>query len=60
MYLIWSINVLHYINSNNLNIKAGFIHVPFMDSQVQNKLENSLPIDTILEAVLDSIKASIE
>ena len=53
-------HVLHYINSNNLNIKAGFIHVPFMDSQVQNKLENSLPIDTILEAVLDSIKASIE
>lgn len=52
-------HVLHYIDINNLNTKAGFIHVPFMDKQVKNELENSLPLVTMLEGVIDAIKQTI-
>jgi len=30
-------NTLYYINKNNLEIKAGFIHIPFTHEQVLNK-----------------------
>jgi pyroglutamyl-peptidase len=52
-------HVLHYIDINNLNTKAGFIHVPFMDKQVKNKLDNSLPLVTMLEGVIDAIKQTL-
>ncbi len=52
-------HVLHYIDINNLNTKAGFIHVPFMDEQVKNKLENSLPLVTMLEGIIDAIKQTL-
>ena len=52
-------HVLHYIDINNLDIKAGFIHVPFMDTQVSDELENSLPLVTILEGVIDAIKGTL-
>ncbi len=52
-------NVLHYINTNKLDIKAGFIHVPLMDKQVKNRSQNSLPLVTILESVIDAIKATL-
>jgi pyrrolidone-carboxylate peptidase len=52
-------HVLHYININNLDTLAGFIHVPFMDEQVKSKLDNSLPLVTILEGVIDSIKGTL-
>lgn len=48
---------LHYINKNNLNIKAGFIHVPFMDEQ-DSKGKYSMPLPSILEGVIDAIKLS--
>lgn len=47
--------LLHYVNQNNLQIKAGFIHVPLMDEQVEDK-SKSLPLPTILEGVIDAIK----
>jgi len=53
-------HVLHYINFNKLDIKAGFIHVPFMDKQVKSKLDNSLPLNIILEGIIDSIKGTIQ
>lgn len=49
-------HVLHYIDQNDLDIKAGFIHVPFMTEQVTSNIDFSLPLDVILEAVIDSIK----
>ncbi len=52
-------HVLHYININNLDTKAGFIHVPLMEEQVKSKLDNSLPLVTILEGVIDSIKGTL-
>lgn len=50
-------NLLHYIESNELNIKAGFIHVPLMDEQTTDDSQFSLPIHSILEGVIDAIKA---
>lgn len=50
---------LHYIESKALNIKAGFIHLPLMDEQNEGKTHFSLPLHTILEAVIDTIKACI-
>lgn len=52
-------HVLHYAKINNLNIKAGFIHVPFMTEQVNNDDYQSLPIAVILEGIIDIIKACI-
>lgn len=52
-------HVLHYININSLNTKAGFIHVPFMDRQVKDDSVCSLPLVTILEGVIDTIKATL-
>ncbi len=51
-------HALHYIYINNLDIKAGFIHVPYMKQQVKEEV-NSLPLDVILEGVIDSIKACL-
>lgn len=50
---------LHYINQNQLPIKAGFIHLPLMDEQNKSETQFSLPIHLLLEAVIDAIKASI-
>jgi len=53
-------HVLHYIKENKLSIKAGFIHVPYMSEQVSSKDDFSLELNTILEAIIDAIKACIE
>ena len=44
--------VLHHIATNKLNAVAGFVHIPYLPEQVQNK-ENipSLPLDTDVKAV---------
>jgi pyroglutamyl-peptidase len=52
-------HVLHHIEKNNLDIKAGFIHVPFMTKQVKNETDNSLELVTILEGIIDAIKATL-
>ena len=52
-------HVLHYIDINKLNTNAGFIHVPFMDKQIKDESINSLPLVTILEGVIDAIKATL-
>lgn len=52
-------HVLHYIHSNKLDIKAGFVHIPFMDKQVTDDSVNSLPLVTILEGVIDTIKMTM-
>ena len=49
-------HVLHYIDQNDLNIKAGFVHVPYMDEDKPNDDVFSLPLDIIVEAVIDIIK----
>lgn len=52
-------HLLEYNEVNNLNMKAGFIHVPMMDEQSNEKGFFSLPLPTILEGVIDSIKACL-
>lgn len=44
--------VLNYINKNNLNIKAGFIHIPFLPEQVVDKPNMpSMSIETMVKAI---------
>ena len=50
---------LYYVDKNNLDINSGFIHLPLMDEQNEGKTKFSLPLHTILEAVIDAIKACI-
>ncbi len=50
--------VMHYIQKNQLPTKAGFIHVPFMDEQEKPEGAFSLPLQTLLEAIIDAIKVS--
>jgi pyroglutamyl-peptidase len=49
-------HVLYYIDQNSLDIKSGFIHVPFSDELKPNKNVFSLPQSTINEAVINIIK----
>lgn len=51
---------LHYIQNQNLNVQAGFIHLPLMDEQNEEKTSFSLPLHQLLEAVIDAIKACIQ
>lgn len=49
--------VLNYIYKNNLNIKAGFIHIPFLTEQVVNKPNvPSMSLDTMVKAIEAAIK----
>lgn len=50
-------NALEYIYKNKLNTKCGFIHVPFLPSQVVNK-ENMPSME--LEQMVEVIKRIIE
>ncbi|MBN2605129.1 MAG: pyroglutamyl-peptidase I [Bacilli bacterium] len=52
-------HVLHYVKTNHLNCKAGFVHVPFMSEQVKTDDYQSLPIAVILEGIIDIIKACL-
>lgn len=49
-------HVLNYIDKNNLNCQAGFIHVPYMDENKPKVEAFSLPLTEIYKAVLNIIK----
>ena len=49
-------HVLEYIDHNDLDVIAGFVHIPLMDDQNEKRDMFSLPLDTMLEAVIDIIK----
>ena len=51
-------SLLYYISKNNLNIKGGFIHVPYITEQVVDK--KSMPymeVSTITKALESAVKA---
>ena len=51
-------SLLYYINKNNLNIKGGFIHVPYITEQVLDKKNTPyMDLNTITRALETSIKA---
>jgi len=52
-------HLMNYIEENNLNIKAGFVHVPLMDEQLKSKGNFSMPLSTMVEGVIDLIKECI-
>lgn len=52
-------HLLQYNEVHKLGMKAGFIHVPLMDEQRNEKNDFSLPLPTILEGIIDSIKACL-
>lgn len=49
-------HVLNYINNHNLDCKAGFIHVPYMDSDKPKEEAFSLPYDDIYKAITKIIE----
>ena len=49
--------VLNYIHKENLNIKAGFIHIPFLFQQVIEK-QNTAAMD--LDSMVTAIETAIE
>ncbi len=51
-------SLLYYLNKNNLNIKGGFIHVPFIPEQVVEKKNTPyMELTRITKALELSIKA---
>jgi len=52
--------VLNYIHKNNLEIKAGFIHVPYLEEQVLGKPDTpSMPLETMIRAIETAIKVIV-
>lgn len=48
---------LNYIHKNNKNIKAGFIHVPFLPEQVIDKPNTpSMSVETIVKALETAVE----
>jgi len=48
---------LHYLNYNNLNIKAGFIHLPYIPEQVLDRDLPSMNFETIEKSIEIAIRA---
>lgn len=52
--------VLNYIHKNNLNIKAGFIHIPYLFQQVIDKPNTpAMDIETMVEAIETAIEVIV-
>ena len=51
-------NSLYHINTNNLDIKAGFIHVPYLPTQTMDK--PSMKIEDIVKGLLSIIETTID
>jgi pyroglutamyl-peptidase len=52
--------VLNYINKNKLNIKAGFIHIPFLFQQIINKPNTpGMDLDTMVEAIETALEVIV-
>ena len=50
-------NTLYHINKNNLDIKVGFIHVPYLPTQTMDK--PSMKIEDIVKGLLSIIETTI-
>lgn len=52
--------VLNYVHKNHLNIKAGFIHIPYLFQQVVNKPSTAaMDINTLVKAIETAIGTMI-
>lgn len=53
--------VLYYINKKGLNTKAGFIHIPFMPTQVLDKpTQPSMALDDIIKGLTSCLSTIVE
>ncbi|EYE87353.1 pyrrolidone-carboxylate peptidase [Fervidicella metallireducens AeB] len=53
-------SILNYIYSNKLNIKAGFIHIPYIMEQVVNKPGTpSMTLEALIQGIETAIKAAM-
>ncbi len=55
--------VLHNIHKQNLNVRAGFVHIPFMDTQVKDNKTASMSLETMVEGLkllIESVISSEE
>lgn len=56
-------NILHYISQQNLNIMAGFIHIPMLPQQVtvgaSRRLQPSMSLENIVSGVETAIRVII-
>lgn len=52
-------HVLHYIEKEKLDCKAGFVHVPYMEEDKPNDQVFSLPLETIYQAVLCMLEGDL-
>mgnify|MGYP000860859008 FL=1 len=52
--------ILNYIYKNNLNIKAGFIHIPYLFQQVIDKPNMpGMDIDTMVTAIETAVEVIV-
>lgn len=51
---------LHYVATNDLSAKAGFIHVPYIPEQVLEKNAPSMPLEMIKRAIEIAIRESLD
>jgi pyroglutamyl-peptidase len=49
--------VLHHIQTRGLNVRGGFIHIPYLPQQVVNKPNTtpSMALDTVVEALIAAL-----
>lgn len=53
--------VLYYIDKKGLNAKAGFIHIPFMPTQVVDKpTQPSMSLDDIIKGLTSCVSTIVE
>lgn len=50
---------LHHIATNDLNTKAGFIHVPYIPEQVLEKTQPSMSLEMIRKAMEIAVRESL-
>lgn len=51
---------LHYVATNDLNAKVGFIHVPYIPEQVLEKNSPSMSLEMIKRAIEIAIRESLD
>lgn len=52
--------VLNHIKRNDLKMKSGFIHVPYLPEQVLDKNKPSMSMDMITEAIEITVRTTVD
>lgn len=52
--------VEHFIRSNSLEIRHGFIHIPYLPEQVKEANEPSMGLELIVKSLKIAVKATLE